>query len=117
MHVTCLDGRIAGQGDGEQYVYDFSEGGELGRELLGGKGVGLAEMTAIGLPVPAGFTVTTEACREYMELGGELPDGLAERDRGGRSSSSRRRPGSASATRPTRCSFRFARERPSRCPG
>jgi pyruvate,orthophosphate dikinase len=60
------------------YVYDFSEGGELGRELLGGKGVGLAEMTAIGLPVPAGFIVTTEACREYMELGGELPDGLRE---------------------------------------
>jgi pyruvate,orthophosphate dikinase len=60
------------------YVYDFSDGGELGRELLGGKGVGLAEMTAIGLPVPAGFTVTTEACREYMERGGELPDGLRE---------------------------------------
>ncbi len=60
------------------YVYDFSEGGELGRELLGGKGVGLAEMTAIGLPVPAGFTVTTAACREYMELGGKLPDGLRE---------------------------------------
>jgi pyruvate, orthophosphate dikinase len=61
-----------------KYVYDFSEGGELGRELLGGKGVGLAEMTVIGLPVPAGFTVTTEACREYMERGGELPDGLRE---------------------------------------
>ena len=56
-----------------KYVYDFSEGGELGRELLGGKGVGLAEMTVIGLPVPAGFTVTTEACREYMERGGEPP--------------------------------------------
>jgi pyruvate,orthophosphate dikinase len=61
---------------GTQYVYDFSDGGELGRELLGGKGAGLAEMTAIGLPVPAGFTVTTEACREYMRLGGVLPDGL-----------------------------------------
>jgi pyruvate,orthophosphate dikinase len=60
------------------YVYDFSEGGDLGRELLGGKGVGLAEMTAIGLPVPAGFIVTTEACRKYMELGGELPDGLRQ---------------------------------------
>ena len=59
-----------------QYVYDFSEGGGLGRELLGGKGVGLAEMTGIGLPVPAGFTVTTEACREYMRLGGSVPDGL-----------------------------------------
>jgi pyruvate,orthophosphate dikinase len=59
-----------------QYVYDFSEGGGLGRELLGGKGVGLAEMTAIGLPVPAGFTVTTEACREYMRRGGKAPEGL-----------------------------------------
>src|SRR4029453_16851604 len=60
-----------------QYVYDFSNGGGLGRELLGGKGAGLAEMTAIGLPVPAGFTVTTEACREYMRLGGAVPEGLA----------------------------------------
>jgi pyruvate, orthophosphate dikinase len=58
------------------YVYDFSEGAELGRELLGGKGAGLAEMTAIGIPVPAGFTVTTEACREYMRAGDELPEGL-----------------------------------------
>jgi pyruvate,orthophosphate dikinase len=63
---------------GAQYVYDFSDGGELGRELLGGKGVGLAQMTAIGLPVPAGFIVTTEACREYMRLGGTPPDGLDE---------------------------------------
>ncbi|MGH3030069.1 MAG: pyruvate, phosphate dikinase [Gaiellaceae bacterium] len=58
------------------YVYDFSEGAELGRELLGGKGAGLAEMTAIGIPVPAGFTVTTEACRDYMRAGDELPEGL-----------------------------------------
>jgi pyruvate,orthophosphate dikinase len=58
------------------YVYDFSEGAELGRELLGGKGAGLAEMTAIGIPVPTGFTVTTEACREYMRAGDELPEGL-----------------------------------------
>jgi pyruvate,orthophosphate dikinase len=62
---------------GTTYVYDFSEGGGLGREVLGGKGVGLAEMTALGLPVPAGFTVTTEACREYMRLGGVPPEGLA----------------------------------------
>jgi pyruvate,orthophosphate dikinase len=60
------------------FVYDFSEGAELGHELLGGKGAGLAEMTAIGIPVPAGFTVTTEACREYMRAGGELPYGLEE---------------------------------------
>jgi pyruvate,orthophosphate dikinase len=60
-----------------RYVYDFSDGGGLGRELLGGKGLGLAEMTAIGLPVPAGFTVTTEACRQFMRLGGSFPDGLS----------------------------------------
>ena len=61
-----------------RYVYDFTEGAELGRDLLGGKGVGLAEMTALGLPVPAGFTVTTEACREYMRLGDKPPPGLDE---------------------------------------
>ncbi len=60
------------------YVYDFDEPSGGGRELLGGKGVGLAEMTQLGLPVPGGFTVTTEACREYMLGGGRLPDGLED---------------------------------------
>src|SRR3712207_1652964 len=60
-----------------KYVYSFTEG-EVGRELLGGKGAGLVEMTALGIPVPAGFTVTTEACVEYMRRGRELPPGLAE---------------------------------------
>ncbi len=59
-------------------MYDFVEGGELGRELLGGKGVGLAEMTAIGIPVPAGFTVTTAACVAYMKEGRRVPEGLEE---------------------------------------
>jgi pyruvate, orthophosphate dikinase len=59
-----------------RHVYGFDEGAELGRELLGGKGAGLAEMTAIGIPVPAGFVVTTEACVEYMQNGRELPSGL-----------------------------------------
>jgi pyruvate,orthophosphate dikinase len=59
-----------------RYVYDFDEGSGGGRELLGGKGIGLAEMTALGVPVPAGFTITTDACRAYMTSGGELPDGL-----------------------------------------
>src|SRR5438552_1459396 len=62
----------------EKYVYDFDEPSDGGRELLGGKGVGLAEMTGLGVPVPAGFTVTTEACRAYMAKGKELPDGLEE---------------------------------------
>jgi pyruvate, orthophosphate dikinase len=60
-----------------RYVYDFDEPTEGGRELLGGKGIGLAEMTQLGVPVPAGFTITTDACRAYMELG-DFPPGLAE---------------------------------------
>jgi len=59
-----------------RFVYDFDEPSGGGRELLGGKGTGLAEMTALGVPVPAGFTITTDACRAYMESGKELPDGL-----------------------------------------
>ncbi|HET8742348.1 MAG TPA: pyruvate, phosphate dikinase [Gaiella sp.] len=57
------------------FVYAFDEQAPGGRELLGGKGVGLAEMTALGAPVPAGFTVTTDACREVMRTG-DVPDGL-----------------------------------------
>ncbi len=59
-----------------RFVYDFDEPSEGGRDLLGGKGVGLAEMTQLGVPVPAGFTITTDACRAYTESGGRLPDGL-----------------------------------------
>jgi pyruvate,orthophosphate dikinase len=59
-----------------RFVYDFDEPSGGGRELLGGKGVGLAEMTQLGVPVPAGFTVTTDACREYMRNGKALPQGL-----------------------------------------
>jgi pyruvate, orthophosphate dikinase len=61
-----------------RFVYDFDEPSGGGRELLGGKGVGLAEMTQLGIPVPAGFTVTTDACREYMENGKTLPNGLEQ---------------------------------------
>ena len=59
------------------YVYDFDEPSEGGRALLGGKGIGLAEMTQMGVPVPAGFTITTDACRAFMR-DGDLPAGLAE---------------------------------------
>jgi pyruvate, orthophosphate dikinase len=59
-----------------RYVYDFDEPSDGGRELLGGKGIGLSEMTQLGVPVPAGFTITTDACRAYMAAGGDLPDGL-----------------------------------------
>src|SRR3954470_456781 len=59
------------------FVYDFDEPSVGGKELLGGKGVGLAEMTQLGVPVPAGFTITTDACRAYLREGG-LPDGLEQ---------------------------------------
>ena len=57
-----------------KYVYLFSEGNKDMRELLGGKGANLAEMTSIGLPVPQGFTITTEACTKYYEDGREIND-------------------------------------------
>jgi pyruvate,orthophosphate dikinase len=59
-----------------RYVFDFDEDSGGGRELLGGKGVGLSEMTHLGVPVPAGFTITTDACRAYMAAGGKAPAGL-----------------------------------------
>ncbi len=60
------------------YVYDFSQGSKDMRDLLGGKGANLAEMTTIGLPVPDGFTITTKACLDYLGAGGEWPDGLRD---------------------------------------
>ena len=58
----------------QKYVYLFSEGNASMRELLGGKGANLAEMTNIGLPVPQGFTITTEACTQYYEDGRKIND-------------------------------------------
>ncbi|MGZ6256102.1 MAG: PEP/pyruvate-binding domain-containing protein, partial [Candidatus Limnocylindria bacterium] len=59
-----------------QLIYTFREGNAGMRALLGGKGAGLAEMTNAGLPVPPGFTITTEACNAYYAAGKELPPGL-----------------------------------------
>ncbi len=60
----------------KKYCYLFSEGNADMRELLGGKGANLAEMTNIGLPVPQGFTITTEACTQYYEDGREINAGI-----------------------------------------
>ena len=60
-----------------KFVYDFTEGNKDLRDLLGGKGANLAEMTNLGLPVPPGFTLTTDACRFYLEHG-RVPEGLDE---------------------------------------
>ncbi len=62
----------------KQYVYNFKDAHGLGKELLGGKGAGLAEMTYIKVPIPEGFTVTTEACTLYYQSGKKLPDFLVK---------------------------------------
>jgi pyruvate, orthophosphate dikinase len=59
-----------------KYVYAFREGNRDQKYLLGGKGANLAEMTSLGLPVPPGFTISTDACKAYMAAGNTLPDGL-----------------------------------------
>src|SRR6187397_3553330 len=64
----------------KRYIYAWGGGNAEGsaqmRDLLGGKGAGLAEMTSAGLPVPPGFTIATEACNDYFAAGEKLPDGL-----------------------------------------
>ena len=62
----------------KKYVYHFDEAYGLGKELLGGKGAGLAEMTHIGVPIPQGFTISTEACTLYYDSGKNLPEYLVE---------------------------------------
>jgi pyruvate,orthophosphate dikinase len=62
----------------KKYVYLFREGHKDQKDLLGGKGANLAEMTNLGLPVPPGFTITTEACNEYTRRGMQLPDGMMD---------------------------------------
>ncbi|GAA3854300.1 pyruvate, phosphate dikinase [Streptomyces lannensis] len=66
------DPRVAENGgEGVKFVYDFTEGNKDLKDLLGGKGANLAEMTNLGLPVPPGFTITTEACKVYLDSGEE----------------------------------------------
>ena len=60
-----------------RYVYAFAEGSKDDKDLLGGKGANLAEMTSLGLPVPPGFTITTDACRAYRAAN-EEPEGLPQ---------------------------------------
>src|SRR5438093_10258329 len=61
-----------------RYVHAFEEGSKDQKYLLGGKGANLAEMTNLGLPVPPGFTITTDACKAYMAGGDRIPEGLMD---------------------------------------
>jgi pyruvate,orthophosphate dikinase len=65
----------------DKWVYLFTEGDGKNKQLLGGKGAGLCEMTQIGLPVPPGFVITTQACLQYFKDGFKLPEGLNEQAR------------------------------------
>ena len=59
-----------------KWVYSFEEGGAAMKPLLGGKGANVAEMSQAGLPVPPGFTITTEACRAYIDYERQFPEGM-----------------------------------------
>jgi pyruvate, orthophosphate dikinase len=65
-----------------KYVYLFEEGNKDMKEILGGKGANLAEMTNMGIPIPSGFTITTEACRFFSEHKGKYPEGMIETVKG-----------------------------------
>ena len=88
--------------------------GEM-RDLLGGKGANLAEMASLGLPVPPGFTITTEVCTYFYANAKTYPADLAERRSTPRSPASGARPGERSATPPIRCWSRCARAPAPRC--
>src|SRR6202049_4435576 len=78
MAVTSVTPARPQPATAKKWVYLFEEGNKDMRDLLGGKGAGVAEMTRAGLPVPPGFTITTEACNAFYAKGGKFPDGLWE---------------------------------------
>jgi len=78
MAITTQTKAPARARTGKKWVYLFEEGNRDMRDLLGGKGAGVAEMTRAGLPVPPGFTITTEACNAYYASNKRFPDGLWE---------------------------------------
>ena len=106
---------------GTKYVYSFgggtAEGDGSQKNLLGGKGANLAEMARIGLPVPPGFTITTEVCTHFYANGRTYPKGLEKEVDDAPRAASRRRSARSSATRRTRSSSPSARAPAPRCPG
>ena len=81
--AQTLTERSEGTQSGKKWVYLFDEGNASMRDLLGGKGAGVAEMTRAGLPVPPGFTITTEACNSYLAAGEQFPAGIVGSGAGG----------------------------------
>src|SRR3984957_17986270 len=77
-HGAAAAKKVAARPRAHKWVYRFDEGSAAMRDLLGGKGAGVAEMTRAGLPVPPGFTITTEACNAFYASGAKFPEGLWE---------------------------------------
>ena len=100
----------------KKYVYDFSEGSKDMKDLLGGKGANLAEMTNLGIPVPDGFTITTEACIAYGKEGNQFPEGLDAEIEQPSDAAGRSPPARSWATRITRCWSASAPAPSSACP-
>ena len=113
--MTQVEERTTEAETGRKWVYQFTEGNAQMRELLGGKGAGVAEMTRAGMPVPPGFTITTEACNEYYRLGETFPPGCLIRWKPGIRSHRSKQPASVSATAQTRYWCRFGRAPSSPC--
>ena len=90
-----------------KWVYMFTEGNADMRNLLGGKGANLAEMTNLGLPVPQGFTITTEACTQYYEDGRQINDEIMGQIMEAHRQDGRRLPERNSVTTRILCLFPF----------
>ena len=121
MATTAVPGTDRAHQAAKRYIYAWGEGTAEGngkmKDLLGGKGAGLAEMTIAGLPTPPGFTITTEACNDYFAAGKQLPAGpVGRRARGDARGGAALRQGLRRRRR-TRCSSPSARAPSSRCPG
>ena len=97
-----------------KYVYAFAEGNKDLKDLLGGKGANLAEMAGMGLPVPPGFIVSTEACRAYLDTGSLPAELSAQVDE--HLAALEAAMGKTLGAPTTRCSSRSGRGRSSRCP-
>ena len=117
---TASRGQRSAGGVMGKWVYGFgagaAEGGAEMRDLLGGKGANLAEMSRLGLPVPPGFTISTEVCSHYYAARARYPEGLRERGRGGARAGRGELGAPARRSRERRCWSRCARARRSRCP-
>ena len=111
-----VEDHVSARKNKQKFVYDFTEGNKDLKDLLGGKGANLAEMTNLGLPVPPGFTITTEACKVYLATGAE-PSALRDEVSAHLDALEQRMGKQARPAPTTRCWCPSAPARSSPCPG